>query len=110
MEEYEAWPAYPAEVPPRHQRKTQVWERNGAFDDNLNFFCIPKSFRAPVAQHFGSDPEVTHYMSGWHGGVEGHSNIGGTHSLASICTRSLFGLLSDSIDVKPEANSLPKTT
>ena len=52
-------------------------------------FCLPKGFGAPVAQHFRSDLEVTHCVSGWHGGVEGHSDTAGIRSPSSIPIRSV---------------------
>ena len=53
------------------------------------FYCLQKSFGILVAQHFRSDPEVTHCMSGWHGGVEGHSDIAGMHSPGSLLARGV---------------------
>ena len=52
-------------------------------------FLSPKKFWAPVAQHFRSDPKVTHCVSGWHGGVEGHSETAGMHSPSSMPIRSV---------------------
>ena len=75
---YTAWPACPPEVSSRHCEIHKLREFMEHLMMICGFYCLQKKFGILVAQHFRSDPEVTHCMSGWH--VEGHSDIAGIHS------------------------------
>ena len=86
---YTAWPACPPEVSSRHCEIHKLREFMEHLMMICGFYCLQKKFGILVAQHFRSDPEVTHCMSGWHGGVEGHSDIAGIHSPGSLLARSV---------------------